>query len=163
MARPISVDVHLVKLASYPQLPWRIEALSQEERRLAAAIPEDQGRATYRETLVLLRDLLGELQGCLPADVVLSHGQGQAVRHVSGEVHFSMAHADEWCAIALSQGCPVGIDVQRIRPGIGIGSFAGASFPAVARRALRTATPERRPRVFVEWWTLLEAAAKVGA
>lgn len=67
--------------------------------------------------------------------------------------HWSLSHADAYVA-AVTAPCPVGIDVEKIRP------VSQALYKRVALAVEWDLATERTPALFVRYWTAKEAVLK---
>ena len=71
-------------------------------------------------------------------------------------VHFSISHAGEIVAVALSENSPVGVDVERVRPMRE--GFAARYFNDADQALIRTA--EDPDEALIRFWTAKEAVGK---
>lgn len=109
-----------------------VAVLSQPERRRYERAP-DTSRMTFLAGRVLLRTLVSELTGLNPADVPLAATCPDCERPhgcptLDGiPLGVSLAHTDGLVVAAAAWNRPVGIDVERDRPGAesAIGSLTG--------------------------------------
>ncbi len=154
------VAVHVYKLARDLDYADRLGNLDDDERRRAARITSVERRTAFVATRILLRELLAARLGCRPQEVPIVREPDGKPRLACGGIEFSVSHPIGWSAVALSAGCPVGVDLEPIRPLPGWREVAAGFFPPKAQAALRTAVPGRREAEFFRWWTRLEAAAK---
>ncbi len=76
------------------------------------------------------------------------------------EIEFSISRLEDWCAVALSTDCPVGVDLEPIRPLAGLEGIVQQFFPPATRAAYDAAAREDRMATFFWWWTRIEAAVK---
>ncbi len=108
----------------------------------------------------LLRRLLADRMGLPESALRIGRGPEGKPRVEGGGPEFSLSHRGRWCAVALSDNIPVGVDLEPIRPFPGMAEVAAQFFPPMAQEQLRWADPEHRAAVFFRWWTRLEAAVK---
>ncbi len=137
--------------------------LSDGDTRQALAIRSPQQRKAFLAARVLLRRLLAAVLGCAPAAVPIQRDVSGKLRVKGEPIHFSLSHAESWCAVALSTDCAVGVDIERIRPVPGWANVVRSFFPGSARLALHAGTRENRLQLFFRWWTRIEAAVKACA
>ncbi len=75
-------------------------------------------------------------------------------------LRFSLSHTQGLLALAVSRGCEVGVDVERLEPHADFDGLAEVAFAPSERDAVRAAPPEERPATFVRLWTAKEAFLK---
>jgi len=123
-------------------------ALQDVDRQRAAEIPSLPQRTAFLAARRLLRELLAAQLGCPPAAVPIFTGPDGKPRLAYGNIEFSLSHRDRWCAVALSTGAPVGVDIEPIRPLPGMDAVVAEFFPSVARTAFAAAAPGQEEIVF---------------
>lgn len=160
VATPARIVVHLVVLDLHADVAAGWPGVAPRDQHRAATMSLPSQRAGFLAGRQTLRALLATRLGCAPEDVPISvTPQGKPFLTTGGPA-FSMARRDRWCAIALSEDCPVGVDVEPIRDVDGLDTMIAQFFPPEAQAALeRTDSDERLIAVF-RWWTRLEAAVK---
>ena len=111
-----------------------------------------------------LREILG---GCLDADpraLVFAYGdKGKpALAEPAGEwdLQFSLAHSAHLAVYAVTVGCPVGVDLERMRPLPDMDRIAERTFSRQECAALRALPATLRPSGFFNCWTRKEAYIK---
>src|SRR5262249_14010343 len=141
-----------------------VPLLSPDERERAARFHFRRDAMRWIVARAILRQILG---GCLGVDrgaVVLSYGpQGKpAVVAPTGSVdlQFSLAHSSHVAVYAVSAGCPVGIDVEGMRPLSDMDRIAARTFSPRECAALRKLPPGLRAVGFFNCWTRKEAYIK---
>jgi phosphopantetheinyl transferase len=107
-----------------------------------------------------LKDQLAVELGCPESVIRVVQEPNEKPRLSNDELEFSLSHRNGWCAVAVSHDCPVGVDLEPIRPFAGIEKVVADYFPPVAQHAFAEATVEDRNGVFFRWWTRIEAAVK---
>jgi 4'-phosphopantetheinyl transferase len=75
-------------------------------------------------------------------------------------LHFNVTHSSEVAMVALSEGKPVGIDVEHIRPDFATTAIAERFFSIAEREQLRSMPEQVRPNAFFRCWTRKEAFIK---
>jgi 4'-phosphopantetheinyl transferase len=153
------VDVHVARL-EFDSDGGGWEWLSRWERTRARAIQIPERRAEFLASRRMLRELLADRLHRALEGVVIQEGATEKPRLAGGEIEFSCAHRDRWCAVAIAEGCPVGVDLEPIRPLHGLEAVVAHFFPPDAQADFMSAAPNERPAVFFRWWTRLEATAK---
>lgn len=140
--------------------------LSFQERRVRRRI---SNRCHQRESILargLLRELLGKKLGLSPKDVPISFTpEGKPVLEGAysppTKIHFSVTHARGLIAIALSEGRPVGIDVECRERRMPRDHFVAAFFhPVEQGRMAEAGGEEERRTLFYQIWTAKEALLK---
>lgn len=123
----------------------------------ASAEDADAGRAR-------LRAILASYVGSDPATLAFAPGVLGKPALVGHELEFSFSRSGRWAVIAVSRDRPVGVDVERVKPGRVVDRIAQRMFAPAEAAALARQAPERRAAAFHRCWTGKEAYAKgVGA
>lgn len=138
----------------------------QRDRRHRLVRKDDQDRLTVGAAvarLVLARHL-GR-----PAEQVrldrtcdacgAQHGKPRLAGADAG-LRFSVAHSGEWVAVAVVRGAPVGVDVERVTPGLDVEALASEVLGDDERDALDRLAARDRPRGLLTYWTRKEALLK---
>jgi 4'-phosphopantetheinyl transferase len=159
---PATGEVHLFWYrVDGPRAERGADALSARERRRAARIPFPERRARFVSGRAGLRAVLARYLGCAPADVEIADGpHGKPFLPQARALRFNLAHSHGRAVLAVARGRAVGLDLERIRPGVDCGRLMDDFFEpreAAAWRALPA--PERR-RAFFTAWTRAEAVIK---
>ena len=137
--------------------------LSRDERARADRFHFPRHRDLFIAGRGLLRQLLGRYLGLPPQSLRFAYGpQGKpALRpEGGGPLHFSLSHSGGQALYAVARDAPVGIDLERIRPGLDFDGIARRFLPAEAIRALAEAPASRKAAVFFASWTRMESLAK---
>ncbi|MDQ1069078.1 4'-phosphopantetheinyl transferase family protein [Streptomyces canus] len=105
------------------------------------------------------------LAGCLdvpPEELRLERGRhGKPRLAGSSELRFNLSHFGELALVAVTLHREVGVDVDRLRPGLPVEPFAERFFPASdARFVAAAAGPAERAERFLRLWTRKEAVVK---
>lgn len=157
--RPPRLEVRLARLGSEPP-DADLVALPDADLRRAATIRCPRERSQFLAARSLLRHLLASRLACPPRALDIVQDDHGKPRLAGGGIEFSLSRRGRWCAVALSADCPVGVDLEPIRPFPGMDDVAAQFFPRQAREALAAAGPQERSAVFFRWWTRIEAAVK---
>ncbi len=149
-------------------------ALPATDRERAARFSRNDARARYLAGRYALRAALGELLGVPPAGLRFvrrchrcgetGHGK-PALRWPRDErVDFNLAHSGALVAVAAVRGGRVGIDVERLRPGLDVLGVARLAFSADEIAELEALpNPDERRAAFFRCWTRKEAYLKARA
>ncbi|MFF0080006.1 4'-phosphopantetheinyl transferase family protein [Streptomyces canus] len=105
------------------------------------------------------------LAGCLdvpPEELRLKRGRhGKPRLAGSSDLRFSLSHSGELALVAVTRHREVGVDVDRLRPGLPVEPFTERFFPAAdARFVAAAAGPTERAERFLRLWTRKEAVVK---
>jgi 4'-phosphopantetheinyl transferase len=76
------------------------------------------------------------------------------------ELHFSLAHAEDHAAIAVTRGRPLGVDIERIRPIEDAQQIAARYFAPEEAAELASLEESERGAAFFACWTRKEAYLK---
>ena len=137
--------------------------LDASERQRATAYGNPVAAQHFTASHVLLRAVLSHYLGCAPADIAYAlqdHGKPVLAAPHTGQLHFSLARRDGWCAIALCRNHPVGVDIEQVRELPGIEDAAALYFSVQDCKALNQLSGSAKHRRFFELWTALEAMGK---
>lgn len=149
-------------------------ALPAADRERAARFARDDARARYLTGRYAVRTALGELLGAPPAELRFvrrchrcggtGHGRPTLRWPRAERVDFNLAHSGALVAVAAARGRRVGIDVERLRPGLdvlGVARFALSAGEIAELEALTD--PDERRAAFFRCWTRKEAYLKARA
>jgi 4'-phosphopantetheinyl transferase len=138
--------------------------LSLVERRRANQFRLDEPRQQFILTRAALRTLVGKYLGQPPEGVAIETSPAGkphlAETHRASGLHFSVAHSDELALIAVTTGCEVGVDVERLRAVSHAEHIARRFFHPAETRAILAAGPADRDTMFLRCWTGKEAVLK---
>lgn len=94
----------------------------------------------------------------------MEHGQhgkpALAPRTGAPPVAFNLAHTDSAALLAVAIGREVGVDIERVRPGLDVDALSGSVLSAREQRALRGRYGDARVAGFLTYWTRKEAYLK---
>lgn len=152
---------------------WRADlgssepAISALERTLAPAECAKADRFHFerdRNRYILahgaLRTILGQYLKIAPGELAFGCRPEGKPELENGALRFNLSSSQDLVLCAISRAGPVGVDVERVRPGVEEDLAAYLS-PSAARALEALAGPLRRRAVF-EAWTRMEACSKVG-
>jgi 4'-phosphopantetheinyl transferase len=149
-------------------------ALPAADRERAARFSRDDARARYLTGRYALRTALGELLGVPPAELGFvrrchrcggtGHGKPALKRPRGERVDFNLAHSGTLVAVAVVRGGRVGIDVERLRPGLDVLGVARLALSADEIAEIEAlSNPDERRAAFFRCWTRKEAYLKARA
>jgi 4'-phosphopantetheinyl transferase len=137
------------------------DSLCDEERARAARYQSPSVRHQFVTARGLLRTLLGRYLGCDPCRVAFRLGpQGKPALAGDRALHFNASHSYGLALFAVTRHCPVGVDVEQVRPFANDLDLAERFFCPPETRALRALAPEARREAFFHVWTRKEAYLK---
>lgn len=146
-------------LASFSEQTALWSLLSADERSRAERFRFARDRRRYVVVRGTLRRLLAARLGC-PADAVsFAYGPfGKPVLRGAEPLSFNLSHCDELAVLAVTDGAPVGVDLERIRPVAD--DFAEHAFAAEERAALHALLRCCAETAVFACWTRREAYVK---
>ena len=159
------LDVWAVRLDQGCSLSGKLEAsLSTAERQRADRFRLDAPRQRFVVTRAALRMLLGKYLGeaasAVAIDIDPSGKPCLAAQYRAAELHFNVAHSGDLAVVAVTAGCEVGVDVERVRPVSHAEHIARRYFHPAETQAILSAAPSERDTVFLRCWTGKEAVLK---
>ena len=167
----MSADVVHVWLAGdevpEPELGRMHALLDAEEQRRAAAHLRASDRRRFIVAHAAARSILGARLGVPPDTIrwrIGPHGKPSvagAAGAPGGRVEVNLSHSGSLCAVAVSTGRPVGVDVQRLCPGMDVAAMARRYYTAAeVAFVLTPAAPAARSHRFIRLWARKEALVK---
>ena len=137
--------------------------LDADERDRAARLGAGALRDRFTVAHGALRVLAGRAAGAPPAALTWRRGRygKPALTGPWSGLHTSLSYSGDLVAVALSEGRPVGVDIQHVAPG-GDPISASARFfdPREARHVAAGPDPAGRALRFTRLWARKEAAVK---
>jgi 4'-phosphopantetheinyl transferase len=135
--------------------------LSEEETTRAARFKF----AHLRESFVLahgaLRVLLARYVGTAPGDISFAYeAKGKPTIANEGSVHFNLSHSGSMALLAITRGCEVGVDIERIRSFSDMPRVAQRFFCVEESNELMALPADQRDLAFFRCWTRKEAYIK---
>lgn len=141
-----------------------VPLLSADEQERAVRFHFRRDAMRWIVARATLRRILGGCLGVDPRTLVFSYGpQGKpalAVPAAALDLQFSLAHSAHLAVYAVTVGCPVGVDVERLRPVPEMDRIAERTFSRRECTTLRGLPPALRPAGFFNCWTRKEAYIK---
>lgn len=135
---------------------------SSEHERLAA-FRVDAPRERFIASRGLLRAALARYTGASPAALSFqlgAHGKPALVGEPDEGLRFNLSHSDDLLLIAIARGHEVGVDLEHVRPILGMRQIAAALLTPADQAELDQAPPDLRDALFTQRWTRHEAIAK---
>ena len=113
------VDVWLVSLDTDGEI-----ILSPDEEFRAARFRFEADRTRWTRARSALRAILADRTGAPAVEIRFDLGPHGKPALVGGAgIEFSLSHAGSWAMIAVTQGVPVGVDIERIREKLNIAAL----------------------------------------
>ncbi len=138
--------------------------LSADEKQRAARFHFERDRIRFIATRGTLRTLLGQYLRKQPGELQLRLGQqgkpALAPESAGRSLSFNLSHSEDVAVFAFGWNRNIGVDVERIRPGVGHEDIAHYHFSAGEVRSLASLPPENRVEGFFFCWTRKEAYIK---
>jgi 4'-phosphopantetheinyl transferase len=150
--------------------PWPrdrlLAVLSSEELERASRFRFEVDRQRFALARGMLRHLLGHAGQCDPKAIRFRYGpqgkpslEGPAAAVNPSSVDFNLSHSRSSLLIGLSDGAPIGVDLELPTDAIDFEAIAEHTFSCAERLALG-ALHDRRRDAFFACWTLKEALVK---
>jgi 4'-phosphopantetheinyl transferase len=159
---PREVHVWTVRLETTDAIAAKLEGiLSPDERERAARFRFDDLRRSFAVARGALRCLLGGYLDIEPAGIKMQYGPKGKPALAGGEpMEFNLAHSGGMAAFAFTRGCPIGIDLERIREIPDMAEIAARYFCAEENTEIMSLPRAGRERAFFCCWTRKEAYVK---
>lgn len=136
------------------------QILSPDEQAHAQRFAIDRPRSVFAASRVALRMLLGRYLGQPAKDVQIVSDVGGKPRLTVGDLHFNLAHSGNVTLVAVTRGCPIGVDVEQLRPVDRGVEIAARSFHPAENEAIAAASADELAACFLRIWTRKEAVLK---
>jgi 4'-phosphopantetheinyl transferase len=141
------VDVWLVSLERDADT-----ILSPDEELRAARLRFEHDRIHWIRAHSALRAILSVSTGLPPLEIRFVTGPNGKPALMDGHgVEFNLSHSGDWAMVAVTNGVPVGVDIERIRENV--------DMPALLQKLGERDLPESRPDLY-RVWTRREARTK---
>ena len=138
--------------------------LSAEEAQRAAKFRFERDQRRFIVAHGALRAILAPYAGLAPETLnfVQSPRGKPSLTGLAGKTapHFNLTHSDELALVAVTAVCPVGIDVELIRPINDASGIADRFFSPRESRSLAAWPPAQKSAAFFNLWTRKEAWLK---
>lgn len=137
--------------------------LSEAEMERASHFLLDDARHRWLQAHVAYRRLIADLLGVAPAALEFgTTALGKPVLRAPalGAMEFNWSDSGDLALLAVSDGPPVGVDVEAMRPQPRLEAMATTKFAAEEGAALLALPEAERPGAFYRIWTRKEACLK---
>ena len=139
--------------------------LDKEEQHRAGRLVREEDRRRYMFAHGGLRAVLSRYLGVGPGAVELCRnevGKPFVPRKSQGQslITFNMSHAQGRALIGVSMGQEVGVDLERIRPGVEVEKLSERYFAPFEHALIMQLTEEQRVPRFFRYWVAKEAVLK---
>ncbi len=132
--------------------------LSDEEMRRASRFDRRHNREAFAVGRGTVRRIIGSYIGRPPSSISITTGEyGKPMLDPRHGLHVNWSHTDTFWLFAISSSGPVGIDIERIDPGL---DWAGPAVIAYHASELTYLSEAQDPRPFLDIWTRKEAVFK---
>jgi 4'-phosphopantetheinyl transferase len=167
---PIALAADDVHVWSVPlddaRYPWATlsTVLAADERERAERFRLDDARRRFVTSRAALRKLLGTYLRMPPGEVLFDYdtnGKPRLKRSASvRDLQFNLAHSGEMAIVAVTRGCEVGVDVERLRDIHHWQEIADRYFHSNEVAEIRALPPAEQLAAFMRCWTGKEAVLK---
>jgi 4'-phosphopantetheinyl transferase len=152
-------------MASVACLDQCRQTLCAAEQARARRFIHLRGRDDFVVAHGVLRQLLGRYTRTAPCDLSFSSGpNGKPALLTPGPdgstVSFNMTHSQGRALIAVSDGREVGIDLEKVKPGVKALAIARRYFAPAEQAAIESAPAQLQSQVFFRYWVAKEALLK---
>ena len=135
--------------------------LTPEEKERAARFRFESLRRSFVVTRGVLRCLLGRYSDVHPSRIRFNYGlKGKPALAPATGIEFNTTHSDGVAVFGFTLGCPIGLDLERIRPLSDIQQIAEHFFCSEEAAEIMSSRPDERERAFFHCWTRKEAYIK---
>lgn len=137
--------------------------LSRDEHARAERLLDPHKSAHFIVARARLRQIVARYLVLAPEMIEFTYGEQGKPRlpgNLAEKLAFNLAHAGVWGVLALSAGCEVGVDLERVDPRIESAKVASHYFTPAEQAGWEQYPPVRRCRGFYRIWTRKEALLK---
>jgi 4'-phosphopantetheinyl transferase len=146
-------------------LAWAQSRLTDDEWERGRRFHRDADRCRFVACRAVLRQILSECQGIDAANVRLTeqaYGKPQlADKSAAEKWTFNVAHSGDLGCVALARGIPVGVDVEATRRPKNLELMLDRVLSDNEKEAFEDLPPQQQVSMFLRYWTMKEALAKV--
>lgn len=157
-------EIHIWTLPTQAAEPVVVElerVLSKDELGRASRFRFPHLASAYVITHGVLRLLLAGYLDRDPAGISFEHGaQGKPAVSKNPLIDFNLTHSEGMAALAVTTGCPLGLDLEHLRPIPDMEEIASRYFCPEEAAELLSLAPGERDRAFFRCWTRKEAYIK---
>lgn len=140
-----------------------LECLSEDELRRAEQFQFEAPRRRFLAARLALRRLLGQYLDLPAANVSLAYnpfGKPLLGKTHGDVLRFNLAHTSELALVAVTRGCDVGVDIERLRAVNRLESIANRYLHPAESTGILAAAVELQQEAFLRCWTAKEAVIK---
>src|SRR5262249_20133919 len=135
--------------------------LAPDEKERAARFHFEHLRSAFIAARGVLRCLLGGYLNRHPGRVQFRYGaRGKPALEPDAGIEFNLAHSGGLAVLAFASGCPIGVDLEQIRPIPELREIAARFFCAEEAAEIASLPSGERQRSFFRCWTRKEAYIK---
>ncbi|MGA8027350.1 MAG: 4'-phosphopantetheinyl transferase superfamily protein [Bryobacteraceae bacterium] len=135
--------------------------LASDERDRASRFRFEHLRQLFVIRRGALRCLLGRYLDLDPANIWFNYGsKGKPALASATGVEFNTTHSGDVAAFAFTLGCPIGLDLEQVRPLKETQDIADRFFCSEEAEEMMSLPPSERERAFFCCWTRKEAYVK---
>jgi 4'-phosphopantetheinyl transferase len=147
------------------ETPGLYGLLDEVERGRYAGYRREADKLRFLTGRALIRGVVSAELGIAPGDVVLDsscfdcgkpHGKPKIV---GSTLEVSISHSGDWVALAMTEGAPVGVDVEEVRDAE-VDGLAGICFSPAELTTFKSLPEEDRRGAFFTYWARKEAVLK---
>jgi 4'-phosphopantetheinyl transferase len=138
-------------------------ALCPDEHARAERLRFEDKRRAFVAARGILRAILGRYLNLSPQHVQFSYnaqGKPELAGSEAAGLQFNLAHSGDLALVALTQGRPVGVDLERQHPVEALDRLVAGYFAPGERAVWGQLPPEQRLSAFFTGWTRKEAYLK---
>jgi 4'-phosphopantetheinyl transferase len=145
--------------------PGLLGLLDEVERGRFAGYRREADKLRFLTGRALIRGVVSAEMGVEPGEVVLDsscfdcgkpHGKPKVV---GSTLEVSISHSGDWVALAMTDGAPVGVDVEEVRDAE-VDGLAGICFSPPELTTFKVVPEEDRRGAFFTYWARKEAVLK---
>jgi 4'-phosphopantetheinyl transferase len=137
------------------------EVLTPHEKIRAAQFRLSRPRESYILTRAALRLLLGRYLCQDPASIRFQFSSnGKPALEPINRLRFNVTHSGKMAALALTEGCDIGIDLEQLRPLPDLEQIANRYFCSAEAAEINSLPAANHERAFFNCWTRKEAFVK---
>lgn len=134
-----------------------LSVLSEEEQQRARRFVQPLHQNRYAAGRATLRHILAQYTNSTAADLAIHYG-ANGKPALAGDVFFNLSHSEHTAALAVTQGCDLGLDLEHYRPVET--DLAERFFSLCERQELAALGPAGFADGFFRCWTRKEAVLK---
>jgi 4'-phosphopantetheinyl transferase len=132
-------------------LPVLYNIIGAEEKRNAGKLTPMRNRETYIVSHAVLRLYLSGYLNSDPGDIIYNYSKHRKPGIENDPVYFNLAHTQEAFAIAVSEHCYVGLDLEKITKMADMASIVKNYFSKAEQEFIFRSSDEMEERFFLLW------------